>query len=102
MKNGYFDSPYTIQRLKHEPDVVVYHYDIECPRYYSTNSYSIRKNRDNSQREAERINAAVEAALEKQSQTTAMQAALSAQSAKAMPVRKSAKRCPHGYPIRDN
>lgn len=44
MKNGYFDSPYTIQWLEHEPDVTVYSY-YRCPRFNSVNSYTIRKTR---------------------------------------------------------
>ena len=77
MSNVYFDSPFTVRRLKREPGVTVYHYNTECPMYYSPGNYYIR-----------RIAAPdVPAVL--------------SESAPATPCPHMAeKHCPHGYPVR--
>lgn len=88
MKNCYYDSPFTVQRLEHEPGMKIYHSDaMGCPHICRcSEDYRCNSGID----ESERINEAVAKAVRTEFQK--MKAAAASRAARGY---NNQKRCPY-------
>lgn len=91
MKNCYYDSPFTIQRLEHEPEMKTYRSDTTGYLHICRCSEDCRCNSSNSGiDESERINKAVANAV--RAEFMKMKAAAASRAARGQ---NSQKRCPY-------